>query len=272
MLKRNNFFHAGFSRTKPQKFSPTDRNNTTDKILSVALFLSVGLPFFLLLVDVAQSAPASAVKIISLSGEVKVRRGVEETWHLAAAGMRLEEIDTILTGEASAVILETLDGATFRLNNYAILDIADLRKITEREMFLYLMSNKVNQIPARQEKTRLRIGNVSAVHGEPKAGSSHRAAEKDESQSWIQETNGAKALYEQQYYTNAVVKLHKILAKYPNLEDCGEVHFYLGKTFGALSKPGQAGEAYKVALERPCDDDTSKQRADEARRAIERLK
>jgi hypothetical protein len=41
---------------------------------------------------------APAVKIISLSGEVKVRRGVEETWHHAAAGMRLEEIDTILTG------------------------------------------------------------------------------------------------------------------------------------------------------------------------------
>jgi tetratricopeptide (TPR) repeat protein len=228
---------------------------------------------FLLLAVMAQFVSAApAVKIVSISGEVKVRRGVEEAWHHAAAGMRLEEIDTILTGEASAVVLETPDGATFRLSSYAILDIADLRKITEREMFLYLMSNKVNQIPARQEKTRLRIGNVSSVHGEPKAGSSHRAAEKDESQSWIQETNGAKALYDQQYYPNAVVKLHKILAKYPNLEDCGEIHFYLGKAFEAMNKPGQAGDAYKVALERLCDNDLSKQWADEARRAIERLK
>ncbi len=226
--------------------------------------------FFIGLISTASAAPA--VKIISFSGEVKVRRGVEETWHPAAAGMRLEEIDTILTGEASAVVLETSDGATFRLNSYAILDIADLRKITEREMFLYLMSQKVNQIPARQEKTRLRIGNVSAVHGEPKAGSSHRAAEKDESQSWIQETNGAKALYEQQYYPNAIVKLHKILAKYPNLEDCGEIHFYLGKAFEALNKPGQAGDAYKVVLERLCENDVSKQRADEAHQAIARLK
>lgn len=227
---------------------------------------------FTLLGIVQFASAAPAVKIISLSGEVKVRRGVEETWHLAAAGMRLEEIDTILTGEASAVVLETPDGATFRLSNYAILDIADLRKITEREMFLYLMSNKVNQIPARQEKTRLRIGNVSTVHGEPKAGSSRRAAEKDESQSWIQETNGAKALYDQHYYPNAVVKLHKILAKYSSIEGCGEIHFYLGKAFEALSKPGQAGDAYKIVLERLCDDDASKQRADEARRAIELLK
>lgn len=227
---------------------------------------------FLILAGMAQFVSAApAVKIVSLSGEVKVRRGVEETWHLAAAGMRLEEIDTILTGEASAVVLETPDGATFRLSSYAILDIADLRKITEREMFLYLMSNKVNQIPARQEKTRLRIGNVSVIHGTSQAESSRRAAE-DESQIWVQESNGAKALYDQHYYPNAVVKLHKILAKYPNLEDCGEIHFYLGKAFEALSKPGQASDAYKIALERLCDDGASKQRADEARQAIERLK
>ncbi|MGH7451121.1 MAG: hypothetical protein ACRENG_07245 [bacterium] len=224
---------------------------------------------FFIFISTASAAPA--VKIVSLSGEVKVRRGVEEAWHWTAAGMMLEDIDTILTGEASAVVLETSDGATFRLGSYTILDIADLRKITEREMFLYLMSNKVNQIPARQEKTRLRIGNVSVIHGTSKAESSRRAAE-DESQSWIQETNGAKALYDQHYYPNAIVKLHKILAKYPNFEDCGELHFYLGKAFEAMNKPGQAGDAYKVALERLCDNDLSKQRTDEARRAIERLK
>jgi hypothetical protein len=166
--------------------------------------------------------------------------------------------------------LETPDGATFRLSSYAILDIADLRKITEREMFLFLMSEKVNQIPPRQEKTRLRIGNVSVIHG-AKAGQAKSSAE-DGSQIWIQESNGAKALYGQHYYPNAVVKLHKILAKYPNLEDCGEIHLYLGKAFEAMDKPGQAGDAYKMTLERLCDDDVSKQRADEARQAIERLK
>jgi hypothetical protein len=105
----------------------------------------------------------------------KIRRGVEESWHWAVAGMMLEEIDTILTGEASAVVLETPDGATFRLGSSAILDIADLRKITEQEMFLYLMSQKINQIAPRQKKTHLRIGNVSAIHGS-KADPIRRAA------------------------------------------------------------------------------------------------
>jgi len=232
------------------------------------------LHFFILFFPcfVQTVAAAPAVKIISISGEVKVRRGVEESWHPAAAGMSLEAIDTILTGEASAVALETPDGGTFRLGSYAILDIADLRKITEREMFLYLMSQKVNQIPQRPEKVKLRVGNVSVVHGESKAGESADKNKKPESQIWAQETNGAKALYEQRYYPNAVVKLHKVLAKYPDLEDCGEIHFYLGKAFEALNKPGQALEAYKVALDRLCENDPSKQRAEAARQAIERLK
>jgi tetratricopeptide (TPR) repeat protein len=211
------------------------------------------------------------VKIISLSGEVKIRRGVEESWHHAAAGMLLEDVDTILTGEASAVVLELPEGGSFRLGGFAILDIADLKKITEREMFLFLMSEKVHQIPVRPEKAKLRIGNVSVVHGESKAGASQNQTEKDDSQNWVQETNGAKALYNQHYYPNAIVKLHKVLAKYPHREDCGEIHFYLGKAFEALDKTGQAVDAYQRVLERLCENEASQQRAEETRRAIERL-
>lgn len=215
---------------------------------------------------------ASSVKIVSLSGEVKVRHGVEEDWHHAAAGMLLEDIDTILTGEASMVTLETPEGGSFRLGSYAILDIADLRKISEREMFLFLMSQKVNQIPTPQEKTKLRIGNVSVVHGESKAGAPAGEKQKNDLPGWIQETNGAKALYDQHYYPNAIVKLHKILAKYPQAEDCGEIHFYLGQAFAALHKTGQAVDAYKAALARVCENALSQQRADEARQALARLK
>ncbi len=229
--------------------------------------------FVFILISLTQAAFAvPGVKIISISGEVKIRRGVEETWHHASVGMLLEEIDTILTGEAATVVLKTDEGATFRLGSFAILDIADLRKITERELFLYLMSKKVNQIPNREGKTRLRIGNVSVVHGEPKAGHAPSQTDNDDSQDWMQETNGAKALYEQQYYPNAIMKLHKVLAKYPNAEDCGERHFYLGKAFEAMNKPGQAIDAYKAVLEKLCENDLSKQRAGEARQAIERLK
>ncbi len=55
------------------------------------------------------------VKIAKASGEVKIRRGVEETWHPASAGTHLDEIDSILTGEGARVVIETPDGKTFSL-------------------------------------------------------------------------------------------------------------------------------------------------------------
>jgi hypothetical protein len=234
------------------------------KPVRLLIFFTLGL------CQIASAAPA--VKIISLSGEVKVRRGVEETWHHANTGILLDDVDTILTGEASTVVLELPDGGSFRLGGFAILDIADLKKITEREMFLFLMAQKVHKIPLRPEKAKLRIGNVSVMHGESKAGAPPNQSAKDDSQDWIQETNGAKALYDQHYYPNAIVKLHKVLGKYLNREDCGEIHFYLGKAFEALDKTGQVVDAYQSALERLCENEASKQRAEETRRAIERLK
>ncbi len=188
------------------------------------------------------------VNIAKASGEVKIRRGVEETWHPASAGTRLDEIDSILTGEGASVVLETPDGKTFELGSNSILDIADLRRISERELFLFLMSKKINQIVPRQEKTKLRIGNVNVVHGELKSDSQNTS--KSGNELWVFEKNGAKALFAQDYTTNAVLKLNKILLKYPNLNDCGEIHSYLGKGFEKLNKPGQAIDAYQTVLKR----------------------
>ncbi len=209
------------------------------------------LMIFILIILNRVTWAETKVKIARASGEVKIRRGVEEIWHPASAGIRLDEIDSILTGEGAGVVLETPDGKTFELGSNSILDIADLRRISERELFLFLMSEKINQIEPRQEKTKLRIGNVNVVHGELK--SDFQNTSKSVNELWIFEKNGAKALFAQDYTTNAVLKLKKILLKYPNLNDCGEIHSYLGKAFEKLNKPGQAIGAYQTAIKRSAE-------------------
>ena len=229
---------------------------------------------FSLLAQVALTE--NKVKIIKISGDVKIRRGVEENWQAAKIGMLLEEIDSILTGETAEVFLQIHDGTTFKLGSYAILNISDLRKISEKELFLYLMSKKINKIEQRNEKTRLRIGNVSVVHGESKAESSGSSNNNSEPNLWIQEVNGAKALHNQKFYPNTIVRLHKILDKYTDIQDCGEIHFYLGKSFEAINKSGQAANAYQLVLnrysEQTCNNDAAKGRYNEALQAIEGLK
>ena len=107
------------------------------------------------------------------------------------------------------------NGQIFKLISNAQIDINDLRKISEKEMMLFLMAKKINRIKPRSQRTPLRVGNVSVVHGEKKRTTTELMIKDDTEDDWIlKETNGAKALFDHKYYTNTVVKLNKILTKY----------------------------------------------------------
>ena len=216
---------------------------------------------------------AMEARIIKMSGEVKYRQGVEEAWHSVYPGVILKEIDTILTGEGGEVLLQIHDELIFRLGANAILDIADLRKITEQELFLYLTRQKIQRIERGAEKPELHISNVSAIHG---ASQDTAATTKQTGAAtgnlWEREKNGAKALFDQRYFPNVIIKLDKILNRYSNVTDCGELYCYLGQSFEALKQPGQAADAYQTVIqqseEKSCE---NKEWNEIARQGLERL-
>lgn len=186
------------------------------------------------------------VHIVKLQGDVKVRMGLDEVWQTASSEMILKNIDTILTGERSAVTLKLSEGITFTLGSQSILDIGDLREITERELFLYLTAEKVKQIP-NPGSPKVRIENVSVVRAENK--SVGNQPHKQSSHFWRYEVNGAKALHDQKFFPNAVIKLMNILKKYGHIENGGLVNLYLGQSFEALEKNGRALDAYHQSLQ-----------------------
>lgn len=187
-----------------------------------------------------------SVKLYSVKGEVKVRSGLEETFHPASTGMVLRPIDTILTLEGEAVIILD-DGIRFHLGSNTLLDIGDLREITKREIFLFLMSEKVNQLPHKSGDSKLQIGNVSVVHGASKK-TRELSGDSAQVKNWIRVLNGAKTLYRHGFYTNTVMKIHKSFEAYSQLGSNGETYFYLGKSFEKLNEPGHAIDAYQTAL------------------------
>jgi hypothetical protein len=218
----------------------------------------------------------TTVKIINLEGTVKIRYGLEENWKSATVGLILKQMDTILAGENSLAVLQFENGNTFTLSSFAMLDIGDMREIFEKELFLYLMSKKVEQIETQYDKTPIQIGNVSVVRGESKIDSANSLNIPSKS-NWAEwEINGALSLYKQQYYPNTVIKLHKILGKYDSHADCGKIFFYIARSLEKLEMDGQAIDAYQSAidafLEQKCDDKTSQERVEESRRSINNLK
>lgn len=192
----------------------------------------------------------SDVRIVRVRGDVQVRRGMEENWSPAGTGMELKPLDTIFAGEASEAVLLLEDSARFILRNNSVLDAGDLRRITERQMFLFLMSRKIGRITASDSGsgTPIRITNVSVVRGADKSDSTMPSAAADLS-NWVREKNGARALFEAGYATNTVVKLNKIIQRYPSLSDGGEIQFGLGQAFETLNETGRAIDAYHTALE-----------------------
>ncbi len=227
--------------------------------------------FGILLILLLTQFTLADVIISKVDGDVRVRRGLDENWTKAANGMTLKVIDTILTLEGNAD-LEMNDGTIFHLGSNSILDIGDLRRITKREMFLYLMSSKVDKIAPREDKAKLRVGNVSVVHGEMKSTTNNTDLQEN-TQSLNQEFNGALALYNQQFYTNTVVKLKKIQGKSQTTIDCGKIDYYLALTFEELNEPGQAIDAYQAALEQcqACEN-TDTQLLNQIESALKRLK
>lgn len=190
---------------------------------------------------------ASSVKIRQCHGDIQVRQGLDETWHVAGPGLELRTIDTILTGENAWVVLELEEGLSFKLGPNAMLDIGDLRKITEQELFLYLTAQKVGRIRPTKEGS-IHIENVSVVRGANQNQAIVDRNQNEQNARYMLEMNGARALQQQAYYPNTIIKLYKIKQKFPTSQQPGEIEFYLGKSFEHVNQVGRAIDAYQNAL------------------------
>jgi hypothetical protein len=221
-------------------------------------------------------AATADVTLVDVKGDVKVRYGIEEQWHPAKSGMVLKNTDTILSGNDGQVKLNLSNGKTFNMAGNTYLDIVDLKNITEQELFLFLMSKKIQRIEKPDSDNRLKISNVSVVHGVSQV-QSESTEDTGKVSNWSKhETNGAVSLYVQNFFPNTIVKLTKIINKYSDSENKGKLYYYLAKSFDALDMKGQARENFQTVMEIYKDKDEltteEKTRYEEAGDALDRLK
>jgi hypothetical protein len=192
---------------------------------------------------------SAEIQIVNVSGDVKFRRGVEENWHIAQKDILLEDIDSIWTGEDGKVVLQLRDNHKFTLENNSMLDIADLRNIAEEDLFLILMKQKIKKIDNSKGKMHLQVGTVSVVHGSS-MDSSGVYIQTDTLNQQEAVKNGIRALFQQQFYTNTIVKVQQYFNYFVVFRDCGELDYYVGKSFEMLNQFGQAIDAYEVSAEK----------------------
>ena len=182
------------------------------------------------------------VKVVSLKGSVLVRHGMEENWKPIAAGGVLKPEDSIqLEKKSSATVL--LDGKTkLILPELVIIDISDLRNLSQEEFLLKLSMEQIRSIPDREGRDELNIPRTTTIHGANRLRTS--TSDLVNSESGMKQLNGTKVLYEHGYYETCVLKTKQIFRTNPDLAKTIDMRLMIAGSFEMMNLYGEALTEY----------------------------
>ena len=168
----------------------------------------------------AVRATAGEIVVQKMQGAVSVRHGVTETWTKVAPGDVLRPDDTMKTGKkGSAVIVvpSSTAGAsrTVVLPGEVIVDMSDIRDLSQEELMLKLTMEKVRASSYQWKSDDLRIPSAAVVHGADK--SSNLNLSESDPATGVLELNGAHVLFENGFFATCALKAMEVFRLYPPL-------------------------------------------------------
>lgn len=195
--------------------------------------------FIILLLTAGFAIGGEQIILQKIQGEVSVRPGVAETWTNANAGDLLNADATVKTGrQSSALILLPSSNKKISLPPEVMVDISDIRDLTQEELMLKLTMEKVRASSYESKNKEMNIPNTTVVHGDPK----DKKEELIESSAelGVLQLNGTRVLYENGYYSTSALKTLEILRRYPSLGSVFRNRFLVAQ---ALEKANLKSEA-----------------------------
>jgi hypothetical protein len=217
-------------------------------------------------------ARSGDVVIRKVQGEVAVRHGVTETWTTVASGDVLRPDDTMRTGKkGGAVIVLSTSAArggaqkSISVPAEVIVDISDIRDLTQEELMLKLTMEKVRSSSYEWKNEELRIPNSAAVHGANRSGDS--LALPDPSVGVFQ-LNGARLLYNNGFYATCALKGMEVLRQFPTLGSVFDNRLLVAQALEKANLRGEALGEYGALL---ALEGLSAEQRNQARAGMERL-
>ena len=191
----------------------------------------------------ACAAHAGSITIQKMNGEVAVRHGVTEVWTVVAAGDALRPNDSMRTGtngSATLLVQEEPSGAVRRmaLPPNVIVDMSDVRELTQDELMLKLTMQKVRTTPERAPDGSPQISDAAVMHGSD--GQRQAAIAENDPQIGRSLLNGTKVLLDNGFSATAVLRTLEVFRLFPSLGTIVENRLALA---GAMEKASLKGEA-----------------------------
>lgn len=206
------------------------------------------------------------IKLLSIKGDVKIRRGVSEQWQQIKAGEILKLDDAIFIGSKSTAAI-SLDGQKkITLPEKTIVEISDLRFLTKEELLLKLAMDRIIAVPHQDRRDELMPAQTTVIHGEKKSETS--AAAKPTIENALKMLNGAKLLFQNNFYGTCALRVREVLRIYPTIETGIE---YKLLTANSLEKAELFDEALSEYVSIPLENISAKQKQT-LQQNIERLK
>jgi len=159
------------------------------------------------------------ITVQKVQGEVSVRHGVAEEWTSVRQGDILRPDDTMKTGKKGrAVIITRGQGPaakTILLPSEVIVDMSDVRELSQEELMLKLTMEKVRSSGYEWKNNEMNIPNATVMHGDPPVSP---ALTENQVEVGTFELNGARVLYDNGFYSTCALRTMGVLRRYPSLK------------------------------------------------------
>lgn len=192
---------------------------------------------------------AADFKVLATQGGVTVRHGVNENWNPVAVGDILNSDDSIELDKQSSATLLSNGTAKITLPEMVIIDLSDLRMLSQEDLLLKLAMENIRSIPPRDDIKELNIPRVTIVHGEKKDQSPK--INQQDIQNGVKQLNGCKVLHRGGYYATCALKVKQVLRLYPALKEDIDTRMLVASSFEKMNLNQEALEEYYAILEKP---------------------
>jgi hypothetical protein len=212
--------------------------------------ITVSLTLLLVLV-----ASAGEIVVQKIDGDVSVRKGIGEEWTRVATGDVLRPNDTIRTGKQGAAVIvvrwpsEQSHPKRVTLPQEVMVDLSDIRDLTQEELMLKLTLEKVRASTSQWKNDGLHIPNAGVIHGDDRSAPQPVATIGSQDGEYL--LNGAKVLFENGYFATCLLKAMRVFRSYPALRENVDHRLLLAQAMERATLRGEATAEYGALLGSP---------------------
>ena len=185
---------------------------------------------------------AADFTVKAVKGAVEVRRGVMEEWRKVKVGDLLKPEDSMRTGPGASATIE-IDKRKLVVPEQTILDISDVRQLTQEDFLMKLAMENILAVPPR-EKDELSIPSATVLHGDNKA-KTDLAVLPDVKVGEMQ-LHGARVLFDNSYYATSILKSKETLRTHPEVRSDYDARLTVAMAFEKMKLTKEAITEYSL--------------------------